>query len=144
MEPQKLLSLLDEARNSKFVTRKRKTVTDQSNANHDAGNEILCNTEVLKSAEKVLKSVDFNDAHILGKGNITNAENIAPQVPFKNSAPFIKCITKIDGTAIFKSNSEDSKAIQEIGFVGKLKNIDGVNAQLMEHNLCLFQQFKKN
>ena len=141
MEPQKLLSLLDEARNSKFVTRKRKTVTDQSNANHDAGKEIFCNTEVLK---KLLKSVDFNDAHILVKGNITNAENIAPQVAFKNSAPFIKCITKIDGTAIFKSNSEDSKAIQEIEFVGKLKNIDGVNAQLMEHNLCLFQQFKKN
>ena len=123
MEPQKLLNLLDEASNSKFVTRKCNTVNDQSNANHDAGNEILCNTEVLKST-----LCDFNDAHILVKGNITIAENIVPPVAFKNSAPFINCITKIDETTISKSNWEDPKAIQEIEFVGKLKNIDGVDA----------------
>ena len=43
---------------------------------------------------------DFNDAYILVKGNITIAGNIATRVAFKNCAPFIKCITKIDGTTI--------------------------------------------
>ena len=31
------------------MTRKWKTVNDQSNANYDVGNEIICDTEVLNS-----------------------------------------------------------------------------------------------
>ena len=43
----KKLSLLNEASNSKFVTRKWNIiVNDQSNANYDVANEIICNTEV--------------------------------------------------------------------------------------------------
>ena len=43
---------------------------------------------------------DYNDAHILIKGNITNAGNIKVRVSFKNCASFIKCIAKMDGTTI--------------------------------------------
>ena len=49
MEHQKILNLLNEANDSKFVTRKWNIVNDQSNANYDAGNETVFNTEVLKS-----------------------------------------------------------------------------------------------
>ena len=38
MEHQKILNLLNEARDSKFVTRKWNIVNDQSNGDYDAGN----------------------------------------------------------------------------------------------------------
>ena len=41
MEHQKMLNLLNEASNYKFVTRKWKIANDQSNANYDVGNEII-------------------------------------------------------------------------------------------------------
>ena len=83
MEHQKILHLLNKENNSTFVTRKQNIVNDQLNVNYDVGNEIICFTEVLKS-----DLCAFNDAYILVK------------VVFKNCAPFIKCITKIDGTTI--------------------------------------------
>ena len=48
---------------------------------------------------------DYNVAHILVKDNITITGNIAAQVLCKYFAPFIKCMTKIDGTTI--DNAED-------------------------------------
>ena len=47
MEHQKILNLLNEANDSKCVTRKWNIDNDNSKANHDVGNEIICNTEVL-------------------------------------------------------------------------------------------------
>ena len=88
-----MLNLLDEASNSRFVTRKWNIVNDQSNANYDVRNEIIYNTEVLKC-----NLCDWNDAYIMVKGNITIAGDRRAEVPFKNCAPFIKCISKIDGT----------------------------------------------
>ena len=41
MEHQKILNLLNEENDFKFVTRKWNIVSDQSNANYDAGNEII-------------------------------------------------------------------------------------------------------
>ena len=49
MKHLKTLNLLNEPNDSRFVTRKWNIVIDQSNANYDAGNEIIYNTEVLKS-----------------------------------------------------------------------------------------------
>ena len=73
----------------------REAINDQSNINYDAANEIIYNTEVLKS-----NLCDFNDAYILVKGNISIAGNMSAHVAFKNYAPFIKRITKNDGTTI--------------------------------------------
>ena len=42
---------------------------------------------------------DYGDAYILVRGNITIIEVPATHI-FKNSVPFTKCITKIDGTTI--------------------------------------------
>ena len=74
---------------SKFVTRKWNILNDQSNANYDVGNEIIYNAEVLK-----LNLCDYNDAQIFLIGDILPAAKVS----FKNSALFIKCITKNDGT----------------------------------------------
>ena len=41
MEHQKMLNSLNEANNYKFVPRKWHIINDQSNANHDVGNEII-------------------------------------------------------------------------------------------------------
>ena len=57
MEHQKMLNLLNEANDSKFVTRKWNTVNDNSKANYNAANEIAYNTEVLKSS-----LCDYNNA----------------------------------------------------------------------------------
>ena len=95
MEHQKILNLLYESSDSKFVTRKWKIVNGQSNANYSTRNELIFNTEVLKSSLE-----DYYEVYILVRGNITIVEDNATQVAFKNCAPFVKCITKIDGTAI--------------------------------------------
>ena len=50
MEHEKILNLLNETNNYKFVTRKWNIVNDKSKANYDVGNEIIYNTEVLKSS----------------------------------------------------------------------------------------------
>ena len=91
MKHQKILNLLNEASDSKFLTGKSNIVNDQSNANYDVGNEIIYNTEILKS-----NHCDYNDAYILVRDDVI----IATEVAFKNCASFIKCITKIDGTTI--------------------------------------------
>ena len=92
MKHQKIL--LNDTNDSKFVTRKWNIVNDQSNANYDAGNAIIYNTEVLKS-----NLSDNNDAYILVKGDITVAAAPATQAP-KSCAPFTKCISRIHRTTI--------------------------------------------
>ena len=47
MEHQKVLNLLNDANNSKFVTGKWNIVNDNSKENYDVGNKIIYNTEVL-------------------------------------------------------------------------------------------------
>ena len=76
--------------------------------NNDVGNEIIYNTEVLKS-----NFCNCNDAYILVKGDIvTAAYNIPTQLAFKNFAPFIKSITKIDGITI--NDAEDLDLVMPI------------------------------
>ena len=60
MKHQKILNLLNEANDSKFVTREWNIVNDNSKTNYKAANKIICNIEVLK-----LSLCDYNDACIL-------------------------------------------------------------------------------
>ena len=48
MEHHKVLNLLNEANDSKFMARTQNIVNDQSNANLDVGNKIIYNRDVLK------------------------------------------------------------------------------------------------
>ena len=62
----KNIYLLNELSNSKFVARKWNIFNNQCNANFDAGNGIIYNTELLKSNLR-----DFNNAYIVVGGDIT-------------------------------------------------------------------------
>ena len=77
------------------MTRQWDIVNDNSYSNYAAANEITYNTEILKS-----NLCDYKDPYILVTGDITVVAAPATQVAFKNCAPFIKYITKIDGTTI--------------------------------------------
>ena len=101
MKHQKILNLLNEPNDSKFMSRKWNTVKCQSNRNYDVENEIIYNTKVLKS-----NLCDYNDVYILVRGSVANIGHQVIQVAFKNCAPFTKCITKIDGTTM--DDAEDS------------------------------------
>ena len=59
MKHPKILNLLNEENNSKFVTVKWNIANNNSKANYKEGNEITYNTEVLKS-----NLWDYNDAYI--------------------------------------------------------------------------------
>ena len=77
MEHQKILHLLNEASDSKFVTRKWNIANDNSKTNYGVGSEIIYNTEVLKS-----NLCHYKDTYI--RGNITIIGDKVTQVPFKN------------------------------------------------------------
>ena len=94
MEHRKTLNLLNEANDSKFVTRKWNIVRDNSKANYGVWSEIIYNTEVLKP-----NICDYNDAYILVRGNNIIRHQVT-QAAFKNCTPFTKYITKIDGGTI--------------------------------------------
>ena len=76
MEHQKILNLLNGANNFKFVTREWNIVNGK-------GNEIIYNTEVVKS-----NLCDYNNAQILVRGDITVRAAPEAHVAFKNWAPF--------------------------------------------------------
>ena len=77
MEHQKILNLLNEADDSKFVTRKWNIVNDNSKSNYDITNEITYNTEILKS-----NLCDYIDAYISVRGDINVVDAPATQVAF--------------------------------------------------------------
>ena len=108
MEFQKILNLLDTTSNDKdlprFVTKKWIEVYDQSEKNYNANKEIRIKTPMLRS-----DLCDFSDAYIVVKGTITvtnpNNSKRNKGVAFKNSAPFINCISEINSVQIY--NAED-------------------------------------
>ena len=95
----------------KFVTKKWIEVYDQSEGNYNVNKEIRIKTSMLRS-----DLCDFSDAYIVVKGNITvtNPDNAKRNkaVAFKNNAPFINCISKINGIKI--DNAEDLDVVMPI------------------------------
>ena len=108
MEFQKIVNFLDTTSDDKdlprFVTKKWIEVYDQSGGNYNVNKEIRIKTSMLRS-----DLCDFSDAYIVVKGDITvtNPNNAKRNkaVAFKNNAPFINCISKINGVKI--DNAED-------------------------------------
>ena len=109
MEFQKIINLLDITSDDKdlprYVTKKWIEVYDQSEKNYNPNKEIRIKTPMLRS-----DLCDFSDAYIVVKGDITvegnnNANKRNKNLVFKNNAPFINCITKINGIKI--DNAED-------------------------------------
>ena len=108
MEFQKIVNFLDTTSDNKdlpkFVTKKWIEVYDQSQGNYDVNKEIRIKASMLRS-----DLCDFSDAYIVVKGDITvtNPNNAKRNkaVAFKNNAPFINCISTINGVKI--DNAED-------------------------------------
>ena len=132
MEFQKIINFIGATFDNKdlptFVTKKWIEVYDQSEGNDNANKEIRIKTSMLRS-----DLCGFSDAYIVVKGNITVTKktftaddieapnNTAANVTaaktannnafgdkklfFKNNAPFINCILKINGVKI--DNAED-------------------------------------
>ena len=111
MEFQKIINLLnitsDEKDLPRFVTKKWIEVYDQSEKNYSVNKEIRIKTPMLR-----LDLCDFSDAYIVVKGDITlerdnNANKRNKNLTFKNNAPFINYITKINGIKIDNAENLD-------------------------------------
>ena len=108
MEFQKIANFLDTTPDDKdlprFVTKKWIEVYDQSEKNYNVNKEIRVKTPMLRSCVH-----DFSDAYIVVNGDIivTYPDDAKrnKSVAFKNNAPFINCISKINGVQI--DNAED-------------------------------------
>ena len=115
MEFQKLVNLLDTTSDDKdsrrFATKRWIEVYDQSVKNYNVNKEIRIKTSMLRS-----DLCDFSDAYIVVKGDITVTEpdnaKRNKSVAFKNNAPFINCIWKINGVQI--DNAEDLDVVMPI------------------------------
>ena len=79
---------MNEANDSKFVTRKWNIVRDNSKANYDEGNETTYNTEILKS-----NLSDCNNAYSLVRGDIIVTVSPQIQLAFKKFKKFKKLCT---------------------------------------------------
>ena len=92
MEHQKILNLLNNANDSKFLTRNWIVVNDQSNASYSVGNEIIYSTEVLK-----FHLCSFSNASIL------------PKLAVKESLSLLdKVLRKISGKGVLIARKEFS------------------------------------
>ena len=108
MEFQKITNFLDITSDDKdlprFVTKKWIEVYDQSEKNYNPNEEIRIKTSMLRS-----DLCDYSVACTVVKGTITivrpNVAKRNKKVIFKNNAPFINCISKINGIKI--DNAED-------------------------------------
>ena len=109
MEFQKITNFLDITSDNKdlprFVTKKWIEVYDQSEKNYSPNKEIRIKMSMLRS-----DLCDFSDAYIFVEGTITlggnnNANKQNKNLAFKINAPFINCVSKINGVKI--DNAEE-------------------------------------
>ena len=107
MEFQKIVNFLNTNSGEnvpRFITKKWIEVYDQSGGNYNVDKEIRRKISMLRS-----DLCDYSDAYIVVKGTITvvrpNNAKRNKAVTFKNNAPFINCISKINGVKI--DNAED-------------------------------------
>ena len=89
----------------RFISKKWIEVYDQSEKNYNPNKEIKIKTSMLRS-----DLCNFSDAYIVVEGDITlegdnNANKRNKNLAFKNNAPFINCILKIDNEKT--DNAED-------------------------------------
>ena len=142
MEYQKIMNLLENAPNqlSKFRTKKWIEIDDDIRGVYSPNKQIRFKTVMLRSS-----LCDFSDAYVLVKGNITGnntvaadagANNTNKKVAFKNCAPLIKCISKINNTQIADA--------EYIDIVMSMYNLIEYNENCSKTSGSLWQYCKKN
>ena len=109
METQKIVNLLNDADNKslKFATRKWYVINVHNIIEHGEGNE---NDSSIKFETKVMKSSNcgYSDAYILVTEDMTTTgSNENTSVPFKNCAPFTRCVTHINDEHIDTAENRD-------------------------------------
>ena len=114
MEYQKIINLLDDTTNEpfKFRTRNWVEINDESRGTYNQiGNQIKFKTSMIRS-----NLCDFSDAYIHVQGTIeivntategANPNNRNKKIKFKNCAPFINCISRINNTKVDDAHDID-------------------------------------
>ena len=106
MEYQRIANFLNDesSKPSKFKTKSWVEINDDVKGVYSPNKQIRFKTSMVRSS-----LCDYSDAYILIKGNVTvnntavaaaAANNTNKKVIFKNCAPFINCISKINNTQI--------------------------------------------
>ena len=100
MEYQEITNLLDNIPDNsrRFISKKWIEVHDLSEETYNTNKQIRFKTSMLRS--------DLCDAYIVFKGTVTasaderDRDEMNRQVILKNNAPFISCISKINGVLV--------------------------------------------
>ena len=107
MEFNKINNLLGPAHDKvpRFITESRIEVQSQSGSTYNTSKPIRFKTSMLRS-----DLCDYSNAYLWVKGTIAvtdpnNNANFDRRLTFKNNAPFISCISKINGELV--ENAED-------------------------------------
>ena len=108
MEYQKITNLLGNISDKipRFITKKWIEFSDQSGGAYNTNKQIRFKTSMLRS-----DLCDYSDAYIVVKGIVTfsaderDRDKMNRRVILKNNAPFISCISKINGVLV--ENAED-------------------------------------
>ena len=110
MEYQKIANLLGSIPDQvpRFITKKWIEVLDQSGETYNTYKKIIFKTSILRS-----DLCDFSNAYIVVKGIVTvnaderDRDEMNRQVILKNNAPFISCISKINGVLVENAEGLD-------------------------------------
>ena len=107
MEFNKINNLLGPAHDKvpRFITKKWIEVQSQSENTYNTSKPIRFKTSMLRS-----DLCDYSDAYVWVKGKITvtnpnDNDNLNKELTLKNNAPFVSCISKINGELV--ENTED-------------------------------------
>ena len=103
MEYQKMTNLLSNIPNKepRFITKKRIEVHDQYGETYNTNKQIKFKTSIFRS-----DLCDYSDSCIVVKGIVTvsadgrDRDEMNRKVILKNNAPFISCISKINGILV--------------------------------------------
>ena len=135
MEYQRITNLLGNTSDKvpRFIIKKWIEVYDQSGGGYNTNKQIRFKTTMLRS-----DLCDYFDVYIVVKEIITvsveekNREKRNRQVILKNNAPFISCISKINGTLI--ENAEDLDIVMPIcNLLGDSKNYSKTSCSLWNY-----------
>ena len=130
MEYQKIANLLGNISDSapKFITKNWIEVHDQFGGSYSTNKRIRIKTSILQS-----DLCDYSNAYIVVKGTITveganNRDRKNKSLAFKNNAPFISCISKIN--SVLPENAEDLDVMPLFSLLGYGKNYSKMTGSL--------------
>ena len=134
MEFNKINNLLGPAHDKvpRFITKKWIEVQNQSGSTYNTSNPIRLKTSMLRS-----DLCDYSDAYVWVKGTITvtnpnDNANFNKELTLKNNAPFISCISKINGELV--ENAADLDIVMPMyNLLEYSKNYEKISGSLFNY-----------